>query len=159
MKTKVSQAGERIMIGLRRRKLRNSFLPILLCCISREISSASKDGKRGLKRLDCGSHGEIVRRCDVDEESKDFVDASTRQAGSVDGFVVNVRPFLKVETDSTVVVREGRIVSKDGTPKSGRGGTADDVADLMKRDGWFHLIEIEVKCRRTSVKVEVKQED
>jgi hypothetical protein len=56
-----------------------------------------------------------------------------------------------------VVVREGRIVSKDSTPKRGRGGTADDMADLMKRDGKFHLIEVEVKCLWTSVKVEIKE--
>ena len=69
-----------------------------------------------MKRLDCGSHGEIVRRCDVDEEGKDFVDVSTGQAGGVDGFIENVRPFLKVEADSAMVVRERRIVSKRSTP-------------------------------------------
>jgi hypothetical protein len=86
----------------------------------------------GSKRLGCGSHGEIVRRCDVDEEGKDFIDVSTGQAGGVDGFVENVRRLLKVETESAVVIRQGRIVPKDNTPKRGRGGSADYAADLMK---------------------------
>ena len=71
-------------------------------------------------------------------------------------FVESIHPFLKVKTDSAMVVRERRIISKDSTPKRGRGCTADDVADLMKRDSWFHLIEVDVKSRWTSVKVEVK---
>jgi hypothetical protein len=64
MKAKVSQAGE-IMISLRCRKLRNSLLSILLSCISREVSSASKDRKRGLKesRLQESWQGHSKMRC------------------------------------------------------------------------------------------------
>lgn len=57
-----------------------------------------------------------------------------------------------------MVVREGRIVTKVGTPKRGQRGAADDMTDLMKRDGWLHLIEVEVKCRWRSLKIEVEQE-
>src|SRR5436190_7463558 len=155
MKTEVSQSRNGIVVVLRHRKLSNSLSPVLLGCFSREISAASKDGKGLTKRLNGGSNGEVIRRCDVDEKVEDFVDAVAGQVFSIDGFNENVLPLCEVEANSVVVVRKGRMVSKSRIPRRGRGGATDDVADLMKRDGGFHLSKIEVERRRTKSKVEV----
>ena len=71
---------------------------------------------------------------------------------------MNLLPAFEVETDFVEVAREGRMVRRRSTPKRSRGGTADDVAGLMKRDGVFHLNKIEIKRKVTKSKVEVNLE-
>jgi hypothetical protein len=53
------------------------------------------------------------------------------------------------------MLRKGGIVSKNRTVWAGRRGIANNHADLMKRDGGFHISEIEVIRRRTKSKIEV----
>ena len=93
--TKISQLGGTFILDFRRYgKLGKSLSPLGLG-FSREVSSASKDGKGVLKRLDCRSCGEIVRVCDVDEEGKDFFDSSAYQVIGIDGFSENAGPCFK----------------------------------------------------------------
>ena len=49
MKTKVSQARNRIMVGLCGCKLSNTLSPVFLSCFSGEVSTSSKDGKGLMK--------------------------------------------------------------------------------------------------------------
>ena len=67
-------------------------------------------------------------------------------------FVADILPLFEVEDDLVVVVRERRIVTKRLTFRT-RKRLADNVANSMKRDGGFHLSEIELstvgECRKS----------
>ena len=127
------------------REDRDSFSQLLVerfalfSCLSKEISSTSKDRKGLTKSLNCGGIGEIIRRCDIDEIGKYFVDALAGQGFCVDRPIDNVLPRLEVETDSGLIGREGWIVSKERTVWTGAENCEQRCG--LDEAGWWILFQ------------------
>ena len=138
MNAKISQAGNKIVSCPRLRKLCDSLFPVPLCCSSREISAASKDRKGLTKDLNSRNSYEVICGCDIDEEVENLINPSLRQGFRIARFFADVIPLFEVETDLVIVVRKRRIVTKWMGFRTWRG-FVNDVVDLMKRDGGFHL--------------------
>jgi hypothetical protein len=95
MNAKIPQVRETFVLDFRRYgKLGKSLTPVDLG-FSREVSSASKDGKGVMKRRDRRSCEEIIRVCDVDEEGKDLFNSNAYQVIGIGGFSENGGPCFK----------------------------------------------------------------